>query len=118
MSSESPLKKELSERGIGILALVGGFVLSYLGFVQPIWDASHHKSNVSVFMKAAVVAPLVLALGCVYTILGDRTVRFLGSRNRPSKLGWAFYIFFFVVGVAVYWWVKRCVESYGYTFKG
>ena len=118
MPSESLWKKELTERGIGILVLCCGSVMTYLGVFQPIWDAAHHKANVSVLMKAAVIAPLVLALGLVYTILGDKAARFLGSRDRPSKLGWVFYIFFFGVGVVVHWWVKTRVASYGYIFKG
>jgi sterol desaturase/sphingolipid hydroxylase (fatty acid hydroxylase superfamily) len=118
MPSESLWNKQLTERGIGILALVCSGVLTYLGVFQPIWDAAHHKASVSLFMKAAIVAPMVLALGLVYTILGDKAARFLGPRDRPSGLGWVFYIFFFLLGLIVYWWVKARVQSYGYSFNG
>ena len=113
MSSAS--NNNFPERGVGILALVGGFVFIYLGIYKPISDAANHEPSISVSMKAAVIAPLVLALGVVYTVFGPLTAGILGPRNRPSILGWAFYIFFTILGFLVYWWVKSVVNGYGYS---
>jgi len=108
-------KDEIPERAIGVLALLGSFVLIYLGIYQPISNAANHESTDSASSKAAIIAPLVLALGLTYTVFGQHTSRFLGARNRPSVLGWAFYIFFLVLGFVVDWCVQSIVESYGHS---
>jgi multisubunit Na+/H+ antiporter MnhB subunit len=115
MSSPSPLNKGIPERGIGILCLIGSLVFIYLGIYQPISDAAHHEPTVSLSMKAAIIAPLVFALGITFTVLGDKTTKYLGPRNQLSKLGWAFFIFFTILGILVYWWVQTIVKSYGYS---
>lgn len=106
--------QEVPERAIGILALLGSFVFIYLGIYKPISDAANHEPTISFSMKAAIIAPLVFALGLVYTIFGPLTAGILGPRNRPSFLGWAFYIFFFILGFFVYSWVNSVVKGYGY----
>ena len=111
----SPSHDNFPERGVGVLALLVSPVFIYLGIYKPISDAAHHESTISMSMKAAIIAPLILALGIVYTVFGPLTAGVLGPRNRPSIIGWAFYIFFIIVGFLVYWWVKSVVTSYGYS---
>jgi hypothetical protein len=108
-------KDEIPERAIGILALLGSFVLIYLGIYQPISNAANHEWTDSASTRASIIAPLVLALGLTYTVFGQHTSVILGPRSRPSVLGWAFYIFFLILGFVVDWWVQSIVESYGHS---
>jgi hypothetical protein len=107
----SPSHDNFPERGVGILALLGSVLFTYLGVYKPISDAGHYQPAVPLSTMAAILAPLLLALGVVYTLFGPLTAGILRPRNRPSLLGWAFYIFFITVGLLVYWWVKSVVTS-------
>jgi Na+-driven multidrug efflux pump len=113
-TNKSAWDRELTERGIGILALVGAGVLAYFFIAAPLLAAARHDRHIDFSMKAACFTPLLLALGVIYTIFGDSTARFLGPRHRPSALGYVFYIFFFMLGVGLYFWMKAFLRSQGY----
>jgi hypothetical protein len=102
-------------RAIGVLALLLSLPIIYSGIYEPISDAASRKPTVSFSRKAAFVVPLVLALGIVYTVFGERAVKYLGWGTNATGLGWAFMIFFILVGIFTYFWVENIVESYGYS---
>ena len=104
----------LSERSIGVFALVGSLVFIYLGMVSPIWDAMNGAPTVTISTSSAIFAPMVLALGITYTILGENSERYLGRRDRPSIGGWVFYILTFVLGLIGYQVVRAVIRGYGY----
>jgi threonine/homoserine/homoserine lactone efflux protein len=111
---ESARSCELPERGVGILAIVAGAVFAYIGIVSPLVSAARHEEKVTFILEAAVIAPLALALGVLYTVLGDTAAKYLGPRQRPSRLGWVFYLFFTAIGVLAYLWLKSRLRAYGY----
>src|SRR5260221_5734179 len=88
----SVMDKQLSERGIGVFALVGCGVLTYLSIISPLVAASRHEESVSLSLKGAVVAPVLLAIGLINVLMGDRAAQILGRRQKPSALGWVIYI--------------------------
>lgn len=104
--AQSMMNKPLSERGIGVLALIGCGVLSYLSIVGPLVAASRHEESVNFSMKGAVVAPVLLAIGVINVAMGDRSSRILGRREKPSALGWVIYAVTFGLGVLLYQWLK------------
>jgi len=108
------MNKPLSERGIGVLALVGCGVLSYLSVVAPLLAASRHAESVNFSMKGAVVAPVLLAIGVINVAMGDRASRILGKRQKPSALGWVIYAATFGLGILVYQWLKSKLRESGY----
>lgn len=108
------MNKPLSERGIGVFALVGCGVLSYLSIVAPLLAASRHAESVNFSMKGAVVAPVLLAIGVINVAMGERANRILGRREKPSALGWVIYAVTFGLGVLLYQWLKSRLRAYGY----
>jgi threonine/homoserine/homoserine lactone efflux protein len=106
--------KQLSERGIGVLALVCCGVLAYLSIISPLIAASRHEERVSFSLKGAVVTPVLLTIGVIYVLMGDRTAQILGKREKPSALGWVIYIATFVLGILLYQWLKSTLRGYGY----
>lgn len=111
---QSVMNKPLTERGIGVLALVGCGVLSYLSIVGPLLAASRHEESVNFSMKGAVVAPVLLAIGVINVAMGEQANRVLGRREKPSALGWVIYAVTFGLGVLLYQWLKSRLKEYGY----
>lgn len=111
---QSMMNKPLSERGIGVLALIGCGVLSYLSIVAPLLAAARHEESVNFSMKGAVVAPVLLAIGIINVAMGERASRILGRREKPSALGWVIYAVTFGLGVLLYQWLKSRLRQYGY----
>ena len=111
---QTMMNKPLSERGIGVLALIGCGVLSYLSIVAPLLAASRHEESVTFSMKGAVVAPVLLAIGIINIALGEQANRILGRREKPSALGWVIYVVTFGLGVLLYQWGKSKLRAYGY----
>jgi len=119
MSSEQQPKqtlmnRQLSVRGIGILALVGGTVIAYLSVVSPLLAASRHEESVTTSLKGAGITPLILALGIVYTFFPERAAALLGHPQKPTRLGWAFSLVFGLLGIPLYLWLKSRLREYGY----
>ena len=104
----------LSERGIGVFALLGSSVFIYLGILRPLLSAMNREPTVTIGSTSAVIAPMVFCLGVTYTILGGNAERYLGPRNRPSALGWVFYVGTFAIGIGVYQAVRYIIRQYGY----
>jgi uncharacterized membrane protein YkvI len=103
---QSVMNKPLSERGIGVFALIGYGALSYLSVVAPLLAESRHAESVNFSMKGAVVAPVLLAIGVINVTLGGRANRILSRREKPSALGWVIYVATFGIGVLLDQWLK------------
>jgi hypothetical protein len=108
------MDKQLSERGIGVLALVGCGVLTYLSIISPLVAASRHEESVTLSLNGAIVAPVLLAIGLINVLMGDRASKILGRRQKPSALGWVIYIAAFGIGILLYQWLKSRLREYGY----
>lgn len=104
----------LSNRGIGVLALVASIFFGYKGYVSPIISAVSGEPSVSISMTFAATAPLLVGLGVTYSILGDEAEKVLGSRHAPSTGGWIFYTVFFVLGLAGYFALEALLQAMGY----
>ena len=110
----SVMNRQLSERGIGVFALIGCGVLSYLSVIAPLVAASRHEESVTLSLKGAVVAPVLLAIGFINVCMGDRASKILGRRQKPSALGWVIYIVTFSLGILLYQWLKSRLRESGY----
>ena len=119
MSSEQPpqksfMSRELSVRGIGIMALVGGTVIAYLSVVSPLLAASRHEESVTTTLKGTGITPMILAFGVVYTFFPARATALLGHPQKPTRLGWVFALVFGLLGIPLYLWLKSRLREYGY----
>lgn len=113
---QSGWNRQVPERAIGIFALIAGLALTYLGIISPLMAAARQRESVSFPLEGVVLAPLVLAIGLVYTLFGEKAARILGLRQRPSALGWVFAIVFIGIGYVAYSWLKSTLREYGYVF--
>ncbi len=103
-------------RWIGLFMSIGGGMLAYLSVVSPLLAASHHEEDVSISLKAVMLAPTLLILGLILLLMGnDEAGRLLGSRQRPTPLGWVICIFIAGIGILLYEWLKSRLRAYGYS---
>lgn len=116
MTTDDKSGKGISNRVAGLLLVVCGLVLLYVGIIEPIYSAAHDAKIVGTYLKAAIGAPVFLAAGLVFAALGDKATLHLGTREKPSVKGWVFYVFFGLVGVLAYVGVQKTIEGYGYVF--
>ena len=110
-------KRELSQRGIGAVVLVCGLALTYLSMISPLLDAARKAESVTVRFELAIIVPLALVTGLVYTLFGDRAAKvlgMLGPRRRPTALGWVFVLVLVGVGFLLFLWLNSTLRSYGY----
>jgi hypothetical protein len=98
----------------GILALVCGLGLGYMGVYRPIAAAMNGEPLVTTSMKAALVAPASVVLGLALIILGRNFHKVMGQRERLSRIGWIVIGGSLAAGAFLYWLVDRIVAGYGY----
>src|SRR3954454_1384934 len=108
---QQPVRKM---RWIGCFMSIGGGVLAYLSIVSPLVAASHHEEDVSISLKAVMLAPALIILGFILLFMGnDGAGRFLGSRQRPTPLGWVICLVIAGIGILLYEWLKSRLRAYG-----
>ena len=110
-------KRELSQRGIGVILFVCGMALSYLSVISPLLGASCQAESLDMFPQGAIAVPFALVAGLVYMLFGDGAARVLGALGpgrRPTALGWAFLIILIGAGFLLYFWLNSVLRSYGY----
>lgn len=103
-------------RWLGFFMSVGGGVLAYLSIVLPLVAASQHEEDVSISLKAVMLAPALIILGLILLFMGnDGAGRLLGSRQRPTLFGWVVCIVIAGIGILLYEWLKSRLRAYGYS---
>jgi hypothetical protein len=103
-------------RWLGFFMAIGGGVLAYLAIVSPLVAASHHEEDVSISLTGVMLAPALIILGLILLLMGnDGAGRFLGSRQRPTALGWVICIVIAGIGILLYEWLKSRLRAYGYS---
>ena len=113
---DAPAKKRSSERLVGIFMVLGSLVLGYLSILLPLEAASRHEEDVSISMKGVVFVPALLGIGLFLMFTGDKPNQLLGTRHKPTVVGWIFCIGIAVLGIVLYEWLKSTLRSYGYGF--
>ena len=108
------MNRELSVRGLGVLALVGGSVIAYLSVISPLLAASRHAESLTTSLKGTGITPLTLALGMAYTFFPAKATALLGHPQKPTRLGWIFALVFGLLGIPLYLWLKSKLREYGY----
>jgi hypothetical protein len=114
---ENPQKQDrIPNRGVGIFALAGSFVLGCLFVISPLIDASRHAESVELHLTATVMVPVCFIIGLAQTILGDKSERILGLMRgqKTTPLGWALMIASFGIGTLLYFCLKATLRAYGY----
>jgi hypothetical protein len=115
-SEGSNTAANVSWRGWGFLSLLIGALVSYLCIYRPLAAAARQEARITLWTYGAVICPALLVLGLVLTIFGKRAGAILYITPRQlSGLGWLFAVVMTGIGFLVYFWLKKAVESYGYT---
>jgi hypothetical protein len=95
--------------------VLGSIVLGYLSIVLPLQQAAQHEEEISVSMKGVAFVPALLGIGLVLIFTGDKPSP-LGTRRKPTVLGWIVCVSLAVVGIVLYEWVKSRLRAHGYHF--
>lgn len=115
--TESLTHQESSERAIGIIFLVCGLGGMYLSVISPLMAAMRQEPRISITLKGALVAPLLLGLGVVYTVFGPKATPIFGDlQHRLSGIGLVFSTICVGLGILLYIWLKQTLSEYGYQF--
>lgn len=101
---------------MGIVLLVAGCALLYLGVIDPLTAADDEAVDVTLYQKATFLVPITLVYGVAYTFFTDRAMRMLGSRIKPTRLGWVVILVLVAAGVVLFVWMRSKLESMGYRF--
>ncbi len=110
------MHRKLSPRAAGVILLMLGGGLSYMGVVEPLRDAAAHVVKLSLSFKAAVAGPAILGTGLLYLVAPEWTCKHLGEPGKSAKTGWMVAVPLVALGGLVYAFVKATVEGYGYRF--
>lgn len=94
-------------RWLGFFMYICGGVLAYLSIVLPLLAASHHEEDVSVSLKAVMLAPALIVVGLILFFVGnERAGQIFGTRQKPSALGFLICIVTAGIGFLLYEWLK------------
>jgi hypothetical protein len=91
-------------------------ILGYLSIVVPLQQAAEHEEEISISIKAVGFVPGLLGIGLLLMFGSDKPNLFLGTRHKPTVLGWIFCITIAVMGIALYEWLKSRLRAHGYAF--
>lgn len=103
-----------SSRGIGLFALVGSCVLTYMFVYQPYVGAVTHAPSVFLSLKGVAVVPLILVFGMLYGVFPAFAEQHFGGVQTPRPLWWVLSGVLVVAGFVLYWWLRQVVAANGY----
>jgi hypothetical protein len=103
----------MTERTMGIVLLLAGVALLYLGVIDPLTVANKDAGDISILLKAAIIVPLALVYGVVYTFFTAWATRVLGTRRQPTQIGWIAILLLVVAGLLLHIWVVMRLEEMG-----
>ena len=106
----------MNSRTRGLILLLGGLVLGYFGYLNPIQSAQNHAKSVLLPTIAPILAPVASGLGLAFIILGDRFTSIFGTHKKFNTYGWLLCGALFVLGGAGYFQLRHALGSYGYRF--
>jgi hypothetical protein len=107
----------MKERMIGIVLLISGGGLGYLCVYQPLQSAWSGAPTVTISLKGAILAPISL-IGLMYLALGSRVIPIMGTREKPTPVGYAIGIGVVLLGLGLYVWLRSTLLAHGYDFQG
>ena len=113
MADEDPFAS-MPSRGVGLIMLVAGSVLAYVGVIAPLRELAAGAPSVRVYLSAIAVGPVVLGLGLTYSVLGPTAERWLGHPQRPTRAGLVVTALLTAVGLGLYLWVRALLRGSGY----
>jgi hypothetical protein len=105
-----------NNRIVGAVMLLAGIVLAYLCIYLPVMEAGRGDHTISITLKGAVLCPVGIGLGLIYTIGGDRANALLRDGRRLTPFGWFVSMALFAGGIMFYMALKTYLEHAGYKF--
>ena len=87
----------------------------FWGYVwTPLQVAAAHGPSFEWSTKGVIFAPLLLATGLLYTVMGNSAWRLMGLDGKPSKVGVALSVLVTATGIVLEFWLRAHLESLGY----
>ncbi len=107
----SPSPPERWQRWAGAFALVCCLFLGYLSVYKPIVDPGRHAQGISFSTMASICLPVLLYVGLVLTILGEKSARILGVSDRESRAQLVVALVLVILGFLLFLWVGNVAEK-------
>jgi hypothetical protein len=111
---QTQIKKRSSEKVLGVCMVVASPILGYLSIAVPLQQAAQGEEEISISMKGVGFVPALLGIGLFLVFASDKPNLFLGTRHKPTVLGWIVCIGIAVMGIALYEWLKSRLRAHGY----
>ena len=104
-----------THRFMGLVMLVAGLVMGYLGAWMPLTEAAAHKASITLYAKAMVLCPLALVFGLIYLVFNEKQVdEMFGDRERRQPMFWFVAIITGAAGLGLYSWIESGLSAAGY----
>jgi hypothetical protein len=104
-----------THRFLGLVMLVAGLVMGYLGAWMPLTDAAAHKASITLYAKAATLCPVAIVFGLIYLVFNEKEVdEMFGDRERRQPLFWFVVVITLAAGVGLYFWIDSGLSAAGY----
>ena len=108
----------MKERAIGLLLLLLGCGGVYIGVILPINEAEQKSPNISTFMKATIIAPVLIGMGLLHLVMGEKITGLIGTREKPKPTVYAIVTLLALVGLGGYVMLRQHLQNQGYQFRG
>ncbi|HEY9132881.1 MAG TPA: hypothetical protein VIM98_14100 [Dyella sp.] len=102
-----------TSRSVGAILFVGGLVGAGYCWMT-IDEAAHHAPEITYSWKIAFGSPLVLLIGLMWMILGEKGPKYLGPAYAPTRSGAIFYVVSGVLAVVCCYAFGHYLRSFGY----
>jgi hypothetical protein len=101
-------------RFLGIISVIAGGALGYVGILQPLRDAMEQRLTVTLWAKAIWLAPVLLLGGLFYCVAPRHAYQLLG-RRQITVSGVISAVVIFLVSLTVSAALEMKLHAMGYT---
>jgi hypothetical protein len=105
------------DRIAGYVLLGIAILFGYVGIGRPL-RAAERGEAVELYLEACILVPFALVYGAGYAFFRDGTTRLLGTRHKPTTLGWIVLAVLIAAGLSIYVWMRLDLSRRGYRFDG
>jgi hypothetical protein len=114
MTESSLATRELPERPIGAVLFLAGAALAYWFLYTPYAAMLAGAASVEFGFKSAALGPLLMGMGTIQLVFGQRAAQLLGRSAPVSWRTWALVLPVLGVGVLAFLWLQAQAASLGY----
>ena len=103
----------------GVLTILLGLLLFYVGFLEPYWQVNSQAPEVNFYLAPTILGIPVVLIGLNFIVFGNRfsSILFKPVGQNSKKQLHVFYALVMAITVVVIWLLQRWAETKGYIFQ-